>query len=330
MTIRIIIIALLSSLLVACGGQGRKVSNGSVITACPFDADSAYTYTAAQVAFGPRVPGSAAHSECVTYLTGKLRSIGMDVTMQEGMMTAYDGQPIRVRNIIATLAADSAYAHREGVLLCAHYDTRPWADQEENYDDRLTPILGANDGASGVGVLLEIARQWVLQPQHKRPLTIILFDAEDMGTPDFYTGIQREDTWCLGSQMWAQNYAQHRNAQPIRYGILLDMVGDPAAAFPREYYSEYYARQYVDQIWHTAQELGYSSRFLHERSYPITDDHYYINVSAGIPCVDLIHYNPSSSTGFPSWWHTHDDDMTHVDKEALRHVGEVVLTTING
>jgi Zn-dependent M28 family amino/carboxypeptidase len=220
-------------------------------------------------------------------------------------------------------------------LLCAHWDTRPWSDEEADYDNRHLPVPGANDGASGVGVLLEVARQLqVLRATDKAAqiptVDIIFFDGEDMGTPNHYTGPQREDTWCLGSQLWAKLYMQTPIPQRTKYqyGILLDMVGDPSATFPREYFSVNYAGTYVELIWRTATKLGYGRYFVNQPAYPITDDHYYLNTLAGIPCVDIIDYKPNNGTGFAEWWHTQQDDMRNINHQTLQAVGETVITTI--
>ena len=150
-----------------------------------------------------------------------------------------------------------------------------------------------------------------------------------MGTPQFYTGKQREHTWCLGAQLWARTIVESRELKAVyAFGILLDMVGDPNASFPREYYSEQYAGKYVEKIWHTAEQLGYGHRFVSTRSYPITDDHYYVNTIAKIPCVDIIHYVPGSETGFAWWWHTHSDDMRNVNPGTLQEVGKVLMSVI--
>lgn len=321
------------TLLIGCASTPKKAVEAAPVAA--FDADSAYAFVAGQVAYGPRVPGTDAHQQCLLYIGSTLERLGAEVQIQTGEMIRYDGQMQHVANICAHLPADSAYADRPAILLTAHYDSRPWADQEEDYTQRTIPIPGANDGASGVGVLMEVARQWQNQPEHKRPIDIVLFDCEDMGTPAFYTGKQREHTWCLGAQLWAQTYnhafpnqAAGKKAK-YEYGILLDMVGDPNAMFPREYYSMQYAGKYVDKIWRTAEKLGFAHRFVNTRTYPITDDHYYVNAIAHIPCVDLIHYMPGSETGFAWWWHTQKDDMSNVNPNTLREVGMIVMTLIN-
>ena len=328
---------LASTLLLAGCGQTakRSVSDSgqSSVSGLSFNGDSAYAYVAGQVAFGSRVPGTDAHHDCVQYIGSTLERFGAKVEIQTGEVMRYDGEWQHVANIRAYLPADSAYENEKTILLCAHYDSRPWADQEDDYAQRMIPIAGANDGASGEGVLMEVARQWQNLSQRKRPIEIVLFDCEDMGTPQFYTGQQREHTWCLGAQLWARSVVESRersvSTAVYAYGILLDMVGDPNASFPREYYSEQYAGKYVDKIWRTAEQLGLGHRFVTARAYPITDDHYYINTIAKIPCVDIIHYVPGSETGFAWWWHTHNDDMRNVNPNTLQEVGKVIMTVIN-
>ena len=182
----------------------------------------------------------------------------------------------------------------------------------------------ANDGASGVGVLLEVARQLNLQDSIKTPVDIVFFDCEDIGTPAFYTGQQRENTWCLGSQVFAAHY---RRQPYVRYqfGIVLDMVGDATATFPKEYYSTQYAGNYQQKIWRAAAKLGHGRYFVDKTGVPLIDDHFYLNYTAGIPTVDIIHCSATSDTGFAPWWHTREDNMTNIDKTTLQAVGEVVL-----
>jgi len=320
-------------LLAGCGATPKTKT--TTIPEVAFSGDSAYAYVAGQVAFGSRVPGSDAHNLCLQYLGSTLERFGAKVEIQTGEVQRYDGAWQRVANICAHLAADSAHANEKAILLCAHYDSRPWADQEEDYSERMIPIPGANDGASGVGVLMEVARQLGIRLADScltTPVDIILFDVEDSGTPRFYTGLEREDTWCLGSQLWGKQYAQQITDQqsPItnpqyRFGIVLDMVGAPDASFPREMYSSRYAANYQQQIWRSAEQLGYGVLFNNQQSYPITDDHYYINVLTGIPCVDIIHYDIRNATGFASWWHTRNDNMDNISKATLQAVGEVVM-----
>jgi Zn-dependent M28 family amino/carboxypeptidase len=332
-------------LLTACGKKQ------AVIDRPAFSADSAYAYIERQMAFGPRVPNSAAHTQCAVWLIEQLRAFGAEVELQKGFMPDYRGNNQQIYNIIGHFKpsnkAEGLNARSaQTILLGAHYDCRPWCDEEPDYADRFYNVPGANDGASGVGVLLEVARQLGLRMDTTRnpspvtrnplstPVDIIFFDVEDMGSPRFYTGPEREDTWCLGSQLWATNYANKANSQqPIanvqyQFGIVLDMVGAPDAAFPREMYSTNYASNYQQRIWSAAQKLGYGSMFTNQQSYPITDDHYYINRIAGIPCVDIIHYDIRNNTGFPWWWHTRQDNMDNISKSTLQAVGEVVMSLL--
>jgi len=193
----------------------------------------------------------------------------------------------------------------------------------------MQPVLGANDGASGVGVLLELARQFsIFHFPFSIGIDLVFFDAEDMGTPSFYTGKEREDTWCLGSQLWARQRKKDGTSKAYEFGILLDMVGSPDAVFPKEYYSLQYASPYVEKVWRMASQLGYGRYFRDTRSYPLTDDHYYVCTMAGIPCLDIIHYDAHNGTGFAHYWHTTHDDMQNISKTTLDAVGRTLMTLI--
>lgn len=309
-------------LLSACHSKPKTTIQRPV-----FNGDSAYQYIQKQVQYGPRVPGTTAHHECVIWLVQTLERMGGSVEQQRGTMTNYEDQQMPVINLIAHFGSRDL---NNRILLAAHYDTRPWSDEEEDYESRFTPIDGANDGASGVGVLLEVARQLGQLQQDStrnlRGIDIVFFDCEDYGTPAFYTGAQKDNTWCLGSQFWAEWRSIRR--EQYQFGIVLDMVGAPDAVFPKEHYSVQYARNYVEKIWRAAAALGYGNLFTNRQEYPVVDDHYYINTLASIPCVDIIHYNRSSDTGFPFWWHTQQDNMNHISSATLQAVGEVVLKVI--
>ena len=340
-------VAGIACLLSACGKKQ------AVATRPSFSSDSAYAYIERQMAFGPRVPNSNAHMQCAVWLIEQLKAFGAEVELQKGFMPDYKGDNQQIYNIIGhftPVQRDSSSHTSARILLGAHYDTRPWCDEEEDYSERFYNVPGANDGASGVGVLLEVARQIGLKLSNSdsglsAPVDIIFFDCEDMGTPRIYTGAEREDTWCLGSQLWATNYARSLSASKASglsaegglssvseavyaYGIVLDMVGAPDAVFPLEMYSTQYASNYQHQIWRAAEQLGYGAMFSKQQSYPITDDHYYINYIAGIPCVDVIHYDIRNATGFPHWWHTRNDNMDNISKSTLQAVGEVVMSQL--
>lgn len=319
-------ILVLLLLCVSCVKQQQSSTTNSQLST--FSADSAYTYIAQQLAFGARVPGTQAHEACGDWLLSELARHGAQVKNQHGTMTNYAGKPQAIRNIVAILEGNTSHA----ILLCAHWDCRPWSDEEELYEDRFEPVMGANDGASGVGVILEMVRQLALRKAKGEfipTVQVVFFDCEDMGTPAHFTGSQRDHTWCLGSQYWAQQLKIQNSKFKINYGILLDMVGDPSATFPKEYFSMQYAGVYVEQLWRTAQRLGYGRYFVQQATYyPITDDHYYVSTIAGIPCVDIIDYKTNTETGFAEWWHTQHDDIQNINKQTLQAVGETVLTTI--
>ena len=319
-------ILVLLLLCVSCVKQQQSSTTNSQFST--FSADSAYTYIAQQLAFGARVPGTQAHEACGDWLLNELARHGAQVKNQHGTMTNYAGKPQAIRNIVAILEGNTSHA----ILLCAHWDCRPWSDEEELYENRFEPVMGANDGASGVGVILEMVRQLSIRKSKGEfipTVQVVFFDCEDMGTPAHFTGSQRDHTWCLGSQYWAQQLKIQNSKCKINYGVLLDMVGDPSATFPKEYFSMQYARGYVEQLWRTAQRLGYGRYFVQQATYyPITDDHYYVNTIAGIPCVDIIDYKTNTETGFAEWWHTQHDDIQNINKQTLQAVGETVLTTI--
>ena len=313
-------------LLLLCVSCVKQQQSSTPDVRCVFSADSAYTYIVQQLAFGARVPGTKAHEACGNWLVSELARHGAQVKSQYGTMTNYAGMPQAIRNVVAILEGNTSHA----ILLCAHWDCRPWSDEEELYENRFSPVMGANDGASGVGVILEIVRQLSIRKSKGEfipSIQVVFFDCEDMGTPAHFTGVQREHTWCLGSQLWAKEY--NRSLQSIQYGVLLDMVGDPSATFPKEYFSMQYAGAYVERLWREANKLGYGRYFVQRATYyPITDDHYYVNTIASIPCVDVIDYKINTETGFAEWWHTQHDDIQNINKQTLQAVGETVLTTI--
>lgn len=284
-----------------------------------FNADSAYRYTAEQVAFGPRVPNSEAHRACGEWLAQTLERFGAQVTSQHVTLRAYDGTPLQARNIIGSYKPET----KKRVLLCAHWDSRPWADEDPDSKNHHTPILGANDGASGVGVLLEIARHLQAQPT-EIGIDIIFFDAEDYGEHSSYTGNYDGIAWCLGSQYWAR--VPHTEGYMARFGILLDMVGGKDAQFYREQYSEGFAKDIVDKVWAAAHASGHGQWFPYADGGHITDDHLPINQIARIPCIDIIGHYPE--TGFAPTWHTMDDTMENIDPTVLRAAGQTVLQVI--
>lgn len=324
-----IISGILVFCLLSCSGKGNKEEARSTTPANPvslssstplFDADSAYSYVARQVDFGPRVPNSAAHKACGDYLVSELTRFGAKLYVQETVLTAYNGDRLEARNIIGSYNPD----HSKRILLFAHWDSRPYADYETDPVRQRTPIDGADDGASGVGVLLEIARQ-LKQTDPGIGIDIIFFDAEDYGEPTFdKTG--KEDTWCLGSQFWAKN--PHVKNYRADFGILLDMVGHKDATFYKEGYSMQYAAPTVEKTWNIARELGYGRYFINAAGGHIIDDHIYVKQGRGIPCIDIIYTSSEKTHGFGAHWHTLDDTMENIDPKTLKATGQTVLEVI--
>ena len=323
-----IIVTLISLIIIFSGCQPTKkkdekpVKKPEIQVVVPnFNADSAYQFVQAQVDFGPRVPNTEAHKKCAMYLENKLKTYGADVIVQQTNVKAFDGSNLNIKNIIGQFDSEN----KNRVLLFAHWDSRPFADHSENPEMRDFPILGANDGASGVGVLLEIARH-LRQNSIQVGVDIIFFDAEDYGYPDHKNLQYIPNTWCLGSQYWSKN--MHVDDYYARYGILLDMVGAPGAIFTREGYSMQYASWLVDKVWATGTKLGYSNYFDYRETNSITDDHTYVNSIANIPSIDIIQYDPATDTHFGSYWHTENDNMESIDKNTLKAVGQTVMNVI--
>jgi hypothetical protein len=324
-----LILLFVYALFLSCCGQKSATKKQAVPTeqeiksdvAVPaFNADSAYLFVARQVAFGFRVPNTAPHRECADYLAGKLKEYGAKVFVQEAVVTAYNKERLNAKNITGSYNPDS----KRRILLFAHWDSRPYADHDEDNANHGKPIDGADDGASGVGVLLEIARQ-IAANQIKTGIDIIFFDAEDYGIPENIKDYS-PDTWCLGSQFWAKN--PHIPDYKANFGILLDMVGSKGASFYKEYTSVKYASQYVELVWNTAKNLGYGKYFINAQGGHIVDDHKYVIEGRRIPCIDIINYDPNNSSGFGDHWHTLNDNMNIIDKETLKAVGQTVLDVI--
>jgi len=272
------------------------------------------------VDFGPSVPNTKAHQLCGEYLAESLKGFGAILTSQYATLTAFNGDKLQARNIIASFNTEQT----NRILLFAHWDTRPWSDHDPDPKNFNKPVLGANDGASGVGILMEIARQLGKQTPNIG-VDIILFDAEDYGAPENYSQYA-PNSWCLGSQYWAKN--KHQANYHAQYGILLDMVGAPNAKFYREQISDRYAKNIVDKVWNTAHNLGFDRYFVNTTGGMITDDHLYINEIAGIPSIDIIQYDSNSQSGFGNYWHTIHDTMDNISKETLFAVGTTLLHVI--
>lgn len=323
-----IILFLLTFSLLSCGAKSRQqvsenldflaesesVAPGDVMTATPlgnFDADSAYAYLASQVAFGPRVPNTGAHKATGDWLVSELKRHGARVIEQNASLKAFDGTVLNARNIFGRINPDS----KERILLLAHWDSRPWADQDPDPAKRKMPVEGANDGASGVAILLEIARQLSLNPVNKG-VDILFVDAEDWGTEG------DDDSWALGTRYFVEN-PPLKGYSP-EFAVLLDMVGGEGAIFCREYFSERSAPRIAEEIWQTAHQLGYEKMFLNRMGSAVMDDHVQL-IRAGIPAIDIIEYHPDGDSGFNPRWHTTSDNLEGISKTTLNAVGSSLL-----
>lgn len=288
----------------------------------PFDADSAYNFVSTQVSFGARTPGSKAHLDCRKWITDKIQFYGYEAIVDEFEGMDYFGKRVKGYNILTKINPDI----KERVLLLAHYDNRQVSDNDSNKDNMSVAVMGADDGASGVAVLMEMLRTIANYPHRydSTGIDVLFVDLEDNG----HTGGDGKDdeNWCLGSKHYAQ--MMKNSSDKPQYAILLDMVGAKGAKFCFEQYSKAYASRYQSGIWEMAKKLGYADYFVSKDGGAITDDHVPLITVAGIPAVDIINFDPDRSGGFASHWHTQKDNMDIIDKNTLRSVGETVLTFI--
>lgn len=327
-----LIVLAVASLFVACNGPANKNTtpadsptiNYSQVAIPAFNADSAYQYVADQLAYGYRIPGTKAQSECANYLARQMRRWCDTVIVQDFPATLWNGTTVRGKNIIASIEAPAEASTGKRILLAAHWDSRMWADHDDDKDNHRSPILGANDGASGVGVLMEMAR--VITSQ--RPgvsIDFIFFDVEDQGCPEWADNYV-EDSWCKGSQYWSAN--PHTPFYTAVYGVLFDMVGTEQPRYTKEEVSRQYAPGVLNKMWAAAAALGHDKIFENTDTDPILDDHYYVNRIAKVPMIDIVQNTRGMS--FFEHWHTVDDNLDHIDRNTLRITAEVVLKTIYG
>lgn len=283
-----------------------------------FNADSAYIYLQEQCDFGPRIMNSTAHDKCEKWIIQKFEQYGCKVTTQKATLNGYDGTPLRSTNIMASYNPEATTR----IMFCAHWDCRPWADNDPDSTNWHKPIVAANDAASGVGVMIELAR--ILKGSGlELGVDFICFDAEDYGTPQWFEGEDPGDTWALGAQYFANNLPE---GYAPRYGILLDMVGGVGAKFYREGMSMQYAPAIVKKVWNAARQVGYGSYFPKDDGGMITDDHIPVNQTANIPCIDVIPYYPDcAQSSFGPTWHTIADNMDNIDKNTLKAVGQTMV-----
>lgn len=315
-------VILVAASITACSSAKRGSSDPSeqsatdstATAAILFSADSAFSYVKAQCDFGPRVPGTDAHRRCGDYLAAHMEACGANVINQRTTLTAFDGTRLPARNIIAEFAPDSS----RRILLLAHWDCRPWADSDPDPGRRNEPVMGANDAASGVAVLMELARVFAVEAPPVG-VDLLLVDAEDWGTSN------NEESWALGTQYWVKN--PHRKDYRPQFGILLDMVGAAGAQFAKEYFSMAYAPSVISDVWTAALKSGYGNYFVASRGGGVTDDHIFVN-AAGIPCIDIIDYRTDAESGFFPGWHTTADTPDCIDPSTLKAVGQTLVNFI--
>ena len=325
-----VLFVVFSTLLFSCGNLKKQAATEAVKQPVgpAFSADSAYAFCEEQCNFGPRTMNSKAHDDCEQWIISKFQQYGMSVIPQKTLLKGYDGTMLKSTNIIASYKPELA----SRILLCAHWDSRPWADNDPDEANWHKPVMAANDGASGVAVMLEVARQIdVCTKQNPDTLALgvdfICFDAEDYGYPQWETVNDPGDTFALGAQYWSANL--HKDGYTARFGILLDMVGGQGAHFYQEYMSKQYAGSVVDKVWKAASVVGYGSFFPMKDGVGITDDHIPVNTVAKIPCVDVIPYYPDcEQSSFGPTWHTVNDDMAHIDRTTLQAVGQTVIQVL--
>jgi glutaminyl-peptide cyclotransferase len=253
----------------------------------------AYNDVVEQVGFGARYVGSPGHEQMKRWLVDQLQQYGWQVVVQENTVEGTE-----VKNIIAKRGSSG-----EWVIFGAHYDTRQYADRDPDLNKQTQPVMGANDGASGVAVLLELAR--ILPRNLDKQIWLVFFDAEDNG------GINGQD-WILGSRAFVDQLEE--NPDEV---VVVDMIGD---ADLNIYYEDNSDRQISGQIWSEAELLGYGDVFIPKVKYAMVDDHTPF-LQAGIPAVDIIDFD------YPSW-HTTEDTLDKVSAESLQIVGETLLQWI--
>ncbi len=320
-----LLITSISIFNISCKGRKNTEHNNETIqTIGPkFNSDSAYAFTAKQCNFGARIMNSEAHDKCEKWIIKKFKEYACTVKTQKANLKAFDGTTLKATNIIASYNPKA----KKRIMLCAHWDSRPWADNDPDSTNHHKPVMAANDGASGVAVMIEIAR--LINNKHiNLGVDFVCFDAEDWGVPQWETNYQDSEnsSWALGAQYFANNFPLKIKPQ---YGILLDMVGGEGAKFYKEGVSKQYALNIVDMVWNAANNAGYSEYFPMADGGMVTDDHLPINQIANIPTIDIISYYPDcEQSSFGPTWHTVNDTMEHIDKNTLQAVGQTIIQVL--
>ena len=289
-------------MLMACHTPKKTQDESPAVVKVQFNADSAYQFCQQQCDFGPRVMNSEAHERCAQWIAQKFQQYGYEVTLQKADLKGYDGTILKSTNIIATAPSKDS-EDKTRLLLCAHWDSRPWADND------LARLIQMHDS-------LNVA------------VDFVCFDAEDWGAPQ-WTNKNDADSWALGAQHWAASFNAQSSTPNYQYAILLDMVGGQGAKFYHEAFSLDHARPIVEKVWQAAAAAGYGSFFPSQTGGYVTDDHVPVNEVAHIPCIDIInHYPDCPQSSFGPTWHTINDDMPHLDKNTLQAVGQTLVQVL--
>lgn len=321
---RLTMLLTICSTLALGGCKSKKAADNTSETeaaarvTAAFSADSAYASIVKQCEFGCRVPGSEAHKRCGDYIVSEFTRLGLSVTEQKADLRGYDGTLYHNRNIIGAYKADLA----DRIVICAHWDSRPWADADPDTLNHRKPVMAANDGASGVAVMFELARL-IKEIDPPFGIDFVAFDTEDCGAPYWDEDNAPEDgsDWCLGSRYWASHL---KEGYRPRYGILLDMVGGSDARYLYEGFSMRYASDVMLRLWDAANRADAAHLFLTDEGGYATDDHVAMNETAGIPTVDIIPFVEGPHS-FGATWHTTSDTPQNISKETLRAVGQTLL-----
>ncbi len=333
--LKAIILAALSNAVIACSGSTASNTDATSTTPASdtprdkttFNSDSAYAFVKAQTDMGPRVPGTEAHRRCGQWMADKLQAFGADTVInQRATIKDFNGASLDIHNVIARFNSDA----KRRVLLLSHWDSRPWADEDADPANHTKAIDGANDGASGVAVLLELART-LKDSGITVGVDILMTDAEDGGISapdgaDQATAQRYEDSWCLGTQYFVK-HMPYADGQRPAYAILLDMVGGRDARFPVEYFSYQSAPELTRRWVETARQAGYGDRFPGEIAGAITDDHIHL-INAGIPSLDIIEIGHPETGSFNPTWHTMADNLSNIDRATMAMVGQVLTAML--
>ena len=294
------------------------ISTISVLSSCNnevpnFDKGNAFRYLVEQCEFGPRNPDSNGYKQCLDYLQKTLSGFADTIFVQPFVLDdLVNEKSYDLTNIIARFKAGDP----QQLLIGAHWDTRPWADEDPDTEKHNDPIIGANDGASGVAVILEIARILNASPP-PIGITLVLFDGEDMGKPG------NPKSYAQGSLAFAKDLPIEKPDE----AIILDMIGDAELHIPIERYSYQQNKQLVKKLWGLAKELSLDA-FESRIEYSIYDDHVPLWTEAKIPAVDIIDFNYPNS--YTNYWHTTQDLPEHCSAESLGQVGTLLVHYIYG